>query len=226
VSPRLADLLADPSVRGDEHAAFASVYSRWALDYQGTPGRPACEPGRSAGLKCLSKAGSWNRLRRFDLPVILELVTPAGERHRVALVALGEESATLALGGREFTFPLSEVDRLWDGQFILLWKAPPIGSRLLSPGMRGTGVEWLRTRLDTLEGKGSRDPRHDVYDEELKQRVLAFQRSRSLDPDGLVGEETLACSPAPRSRTPRRCRWTPAGGGAMSHPRRFEEGRT
>jgi general secretion pathway protein A len=198
-SGRLADLLADPAVRSNDHAAFASVYSRWALEYQSTPGGPGCEPGRGGELDCLFQAGSWSlfkdgtwdRLRRFDLPAILELATPTGERHRVALVALAEESATLVLGEREHTFPLGEIDRLWDGTFLLLWKAPPIGSRLISPGMRGKDVEWLRARLDALEGKVATGPRRDVYDEELRQRVLAFQRSWSLIPDGLVGEETL-----------------------------------
>jgi len=130
-------------------------------------------------------------VRRYDLPALLELRTPAGERRRVALVALGEENATLEIGGREYTFPLSEIDRFWDGPFIVLWKAPPLASRLISPGMRGKDVEWLRKRLDEVDGKVSTGPRLDVYDAELKQRVLAFQRSRSLALDGLVGEETL-----------------------------------
>ena len=105
---------------------------------------------------------------------------------------MAEESATLAIGGREYTFPLSEVDRLWDGSFILLWKAPPVGSRPISPGMRGQDVEWLRRRLDELEGRPPGSRPHDVYNEALKRRVQTFQRRWSLVPDGIVGEETLA----------------------------------
>lgn len=190
--PQLAELLADPSIRGDADAAFASVYSRWRLEHPETGTRLGCERKRSAGLRCLLKVGSWNRLRRFDVPAILELGTPDGERHRVALVGLAEESATLELSGQEYTFPLSEVDRLWDGPFILLWKAPPVGSRPISPGMRGEDVEWLWRRLDELDGKPPESRPHDVYDEALKQRVQTFQRRWSLVPDGIVGEETLA----------------------------------
>ncbi len=190
-SPRLAEILADPSASGED-AAFASLYSRWRLEYGKTGSGPGCGSGRSDGLDCLFRVGSWNRVRRYDLPALLELKTPAGERRRVALVALGEENATLEIGGREYTFPLSEIDRFWDGPFIVLWKVPPLASRLISPGMRGKAVEWLRKRLDEVDGKVSTGPRLDVYDEALKQRVLAFQRSRSLAPDGLVGEETLA----------------------------------
>ncbi|HSB78423.1 MAG TPA: AAA family ATPase [Candidatus Methylomirabilis sp.] len=191
-APRLADLLADASLGRDDNAAFASLYSRWGLEPRKTRTGLGCESGRSQGVECLFNVGSWNKLRRFDLPAILELALPGGERRRVALMALGDNSATLALGGREYTFPLSEVERFWDGPFILLWKVPPLESRLISPGMRGKDVEWLRRKLDEIEGKPSKGARSNLYDQELKQRVLAFQASRSLSPDGLVGAETLA----------------------------------
>jgi general secretion pathway protein A len=115
----------------------------------------------------------------------------SGQQRRVTLVALGEEQARLAIGGSEHVYPLAEVERLWDGSFILLWKAPPVGARLLSRGMRGKDVEWLRGTLDMLDGAVSGGRPSDVYDAEVEQRVMAFQRSRSLAPDGLVGGETL-----------------------------------
>jgi general secretion pathway protein A len=190
-SPSLVQLLADPSVRDDAHAAFASIYSRWGVEYRRGPAGPTCETGRSTGLECLSMVGSWNKLRRFDLPAILELEVPTAGKYRVPLVALGEETATLELGSREYTLPLREIDRFWDGDFLLLWKAAPIGSRLISPGMRGKDVGWLRGRLDELEGHTGKVPDPGVYDAALKRRVQEFQRSRSLIPDGLVRGETL-----------------------------------
>jgi len=191
VSPRLADLLGDPSVGGDDHAAFSSLSSLWGLEYRVASSGLGCDAIRSAGLQCLFRSGNWNRLRRLDLPVILELTGPTGARRRATLVSLGEERATLVIGGREYTYPLGDIDRLWDGSFILVWKAPPIRSRLISRGMRGADVAWLRTRLDALDGRTSKGPGPDVYDGPMEQRVVAFQRSRSLIPDGLVGDETL-----------------------------------
>jgi len=191
-SRALAQLLADPSIRGDVDTAFASVYSRWGAEYPTRLAGLPCEAGRSMGLECFSKTGSWNKLRRFDLPAVLKLDVPSAGKHSVALVALGEETATLALGGQEYTFPLGEVDQFWDGEFTLLWKAPPFGSRMLALGMRGEDVEWLRRRLDEMDGTETKVPRPDIYDQTLQQRVRNFQRSRSLVPDGVVGEETLA----------------------------------
>ncbi len=191
-SRALVQLLADPSIRGDANAAFASLYARWGAEYPRKPAGRPCETGRSIGLECFSDAGSWNKLRRFDVPAILELEVPSAGKRPVALLALGEETATLELGGQEYTFSLKEVDRLWDGNFILLWKAPPFGSRVLSLGVRGEDVGWLRRKLDEIEGKETKVSRPDIYDQTLQQRVQNFQRSRSLVPDGVVGEETLA----------------------------------
>ena len=188
---RLADLLSDSSKRGGGDAAFASVFARWGVKYREGSGSLDCDAGLSMGLECLFKVGNWNKLRHLDLPVILELAGPTGERRRVALVALGEESAKLEIAGREYTFPVSEIDRLWDGSFILVWKAPPFVSRLISSGMRGKDVEWLRARLDASEGKTSKGGTSELYDADLERRVIAFQRSRSLTPDGIVGGETL-----------------------------------
>jgi general secretion pathway protein A len=61
----------------------------------------------------------------------------------------------------------------------------------LAPGMRGRDVEWLRARLDQIDGHAAPAQERDVYDDGLRQRVIAFQASRSLIPDGIVGEETL-----------------------------------
>jgi general secretion pathway protein A len=130
-------------------------------------------------------------LRQFDLPAILDLKVPPAGKAPVALVALGQETATLALAGQEYTFPLREVDALWDGAYTLLWKVPPFGVRLVSLGMRGKDVGWLRSKLDELEGKETKVSRPEIYDEALQQRIRDFQRSRSLVPDGVVGEETV-----------------------------------
>jgi general secretion pathway protein A len=187
----LAQLLTDPSLRGDANLAFASLYSRWGMEYPRKPAGSPCEVGRLMGFECLSDAGSWNKLRRFDLPAVLELKVPSGGKSPVALVALGQETATLTLAGQEYTIPLREIDALWDGGYTLLWKVPPFGVRLVSLGMRGKDVGWLRSKLDELEGKETKVSRPEIYDEALRQRIRDFQRSRSLVPDGVVGEETV-----------------------------------
>jgi general secretion pathway protein A len=63
--------------------------------------------------------------------------------------------------------------------------------RQLSIGDSGKEVLWVRRALDTLEGKAQDSVDPELFDEDLRQRVLKFQRSQSLIRDGVVGSETL-----------------------------------
>jgi len=143
------------------------------------------------GFECLFQVGNWLKLRRFGFPAILETVLTNGERNRVALIGLDKDSAELEIGGRQYTFPLSEINEVWDGSFILLWK-PPFTPRQLTYGSRGEDVKWVRAALGDLDGTAASSADSDLYDEILRQRVVAFQREQLLIPDGCVGPETLA----------------------------------
>jgi general secretion pathway protein A len=190
-APRLIDLLGDRALPSDRASALTALYARWHPgEAPGPTVASGCESGRLAGLDCRARTGSWTKLRRLNLPAVIELMGSDGERHYATLSRLEPDRATLEIGGKPFTFPLAEIDPLWDGAFILLWKAPPVSATLLGPGTRGKDVEWLSQRLRAIDGQPADGPR-GVYDDELKGRVMAFQRSRSLLPDGIVGEETL-----------------------------------
>jgi general secretion pathway protein A len=189
--PSLGEMLSNPSVRADRKSAFATLYASWGVDFESSANGLACDRGRPEGLRCLFKTGTWAKLRRFNLPAIIELATSTGDRRYATVIAVEDQAATLDFGGQRRTFPLGEVDLYWDGQFILLWREPALTSRSIVPGARGKDVEWVRQRLSELDGGavGGRDGA--VFDEDLRNRVIAFQRSRSLIADGIVGEETL-----------------------------------
>jgi general secretion pathway protein A len=189
--PSLGEMLSNPSVRADRKSAFATLYASWGVDFESSANGLACDRGRPEGLRCLFKTGTWAKLRRFNLPAIIELATSTGDRRYATVIAVEDQAATLDFGGQRRTFPLGEVDLYWDGPFILLWREPALTSRSIVPGARGKDVEWVRQRLSELDGGavGGRDGA--VFDEDLRNRVIAFQRSRSLIADGIVGEETL-----------------------------------
>ena len=85
-----------------------------------------------------------------------------------------------------------EIERFWDGPFVMVWKSPVDGPLPLQPGMRGRDVVWLRRQLGVVDGRAAPAGAGEPYDEELKRRVAAFQQIESLMPDGIAGEETLA----------------------------------
>ncbi len=189
--PPLAELLGTPGVHTDKTTAFLKLYARWHVDANANAADLGCEYGHQAGLRCLRRMGTWAVLRRFNLPAILVLVTPGGDTHHVVLTGLGGEQATLQIGERQVTLPTAEIERFWNGPFVLLWKPPAVGPVPLKPGMRGKDILWLRQRLGEIEGTAASTSDGQVYDEELKRRVVAFQQVESLHPDGIVNEETL-----------------------------------
>jgi general secretion pathway protein A len=134
--------------------------------------------------------GNWLKLRRFDVPAILDIKLPSGKRRQVALIGLTDETATLAINGREYQFSLTEINQVWDGAFTIMWK-PPFAMRHFSMGDSSKDVAWIRRALDAFEGKKSGDVVSELFDLDLKQRILAFQKKQSLIQDGFIGSETL-----------------------------------
>jgi general secretion pathway protein A len=184
-------VLADPSLKSDKRSSYARLHALWGLDEKDAGGALGCERGRQRGLACLFRTGTWKKLRRFDLPAIIELVAPSGVRHYATVAALDDVRVTLEFGERRLSVPLVEVEPFWDGSFILLWKPPALNAIPIVPGARGRDVAWLRQRLGEVDGVRAVSASREAYDDDLKQRVVAFQRGRSLIPDGVVAEETL-----------------------------------
>jgi general secretion pathway protein A len=186
--PSLGAILNAAGTGADRASAFAALYAQWGVEYRAQSGALACDYARADGFRCLFRSGTWTLLRRLDLPAILTLTSP-GRRQYAVLTTLGDDTATLALGDRTVTVALAEIERLWDGDFVALWKAPGLAVMPLRPGMGGSSVRWLRQRLadagDAQAGGGL------VYDDELRHHVVAFQQAHALTPDGIAGEETL-----------------------------------
>jgi general secretion pathway protein A len=189
--PTLATILGDPSLAADQAGAVKNLYALWNVDVRPGGADPGCVTGRAAGLRCLSRTGTWTVLRRLNLPAILELTTPDGIKHHVLLTALDSERGTLRIDDLRVTMPTAEIERFWDGGFATVWKSPVAGPLPLQLGMRGHDVAWLRRQLGALDGRAPSATASPVYDEELQRRVAAFQQGESLTPDGVAGEETL-----------------------------------
>ena len=81
-------------------------------------------------------------------------------------VKLVQRRAEIAASGDEFTVQIAT-------------------GRLLKPGQSDERVVLLKQRL---MGPGDYTP---VYDDDLRREVVAFQRVSGLEPDGLIGDNTL-----------------------------------
>lgn len=184
----LNSLLADNSANTGDSAAFRRLLSLWGTAM--ADDKDPCGQAAKAGLSCLEQHGAWAQVRALNRPAILTLTDDHGQRHRVVLAALDDRFATLNLGDHNVRVALDDVSRDWFGEFTLVWKPKTAHPRLLSVGMKGAEVRWLRRSLNALQGAAA-DPEHgDVYDEELAIAVENFQREHRLNVDGIAGVQT------------------------------------
>jgi general secretion pathway protein A len=181
-------LLAANSANTTDAAAFRRLLSLWGTAM--ADDKNPCGQAAKSGLSCLEQRGSWAQVRALNRPAILTLTDDHGQRHRVVLSALEDQFATLNLGEHNERVSLDEVSRDWFGEFTVVWKPKTLHTRLLTVGMRGDEVRWLRRSLSALQGAAS-DPQYgDVYDEELAIAVQNFQREHRLNVDGIAGVQT------------------------------------
>ncbi len=199
----LEGVLRDPAnFTAEPQAAMAALLGRWQFDYSRLAGEGGCGRAASAGLRCLAASGTWNNLRQYDLPAVLELHDRDAGRHFVLLTGLSGERATLELAGRRHTFTTAELDRHWYGRFELLWWPPGVEEGMFGAGATGPAVQWLR---DALVRAGRPAAGGGPFDAALEAEVRAFQRAQGLLPDGVVGPLTLIrlATFDPRVRMPR-----------------------
>lgn len=190
--PNLLHLLQTATIPNNTQAAFVTLFNYWGLDYQKLEGDKACQRALTQGLACLLRTGTWEDLRRYNRPAVIELVTDNGTQHHLVVSHLTEKIATLDFSGKKYDFTREEINEYWLGQFLLLWKPPKIPPPVLTAGVSNQSVIWVRKHLDMIGGL-STEP-HTLsphFDYALKKRILAFQREHKLMADGMVGEQTM-----------------------------------
>ena len=181
----LATVFAHPAVDGRLERAVAALFARWGVTLDGAAVAP-CALAAANGLQCLQGTGDWDHLRRLDRPALIALSGPGGARLHAVATRLDATTVGLALGDAELVAETSSVSPYWSGDYLVLWRPPPVYKVLLQVGMRGPDVAWLRKRLGaTKEGST------DLFDAPLRDRVVTFQRDHGLEADGVVGPLTL-----------------------------------
>jgi general secretion pathway protein A len=181
-------LLAGSEADTTDAAAFRRLLSLWGKAM--ADDKDPCGQAAKSGLSCLEQRGSWAQVRALNRPAILTLFDDHGQRHRVVLSALDEGTATLDVGERREKVAIDDLSRDWFGDFTVVWKPKTSRTRLLSLGMKGDEVRWLRRSLNALGGGPSDPEQADVYDEELAIAVQNFQREHRLNVDGIAGVQT------------------------------------
>ena len=169
-----------------------NLFERWGLDYAALAGATGCERALNAGLHCVYKTGTWNNLREHNRPVVIELQDPSGRKHHALVTALSADSVSLVMGGEPQEFSVPEVGRLWFGKYLLLWKPATPTQEILRLGDRGEAIVWLRDALARFRGEPLAAEASDLFDKDLQEQLMQFQRRHRLTSDGVAGQITLA----------------------------------
>jgi len=185
-------------VETGEESRLANALGRlaglWGVNLN-VAGGSLCDDAESVGLKCVNANGDWDNLRRFDRPVLLRLETGTDNQQRYVVVRnLDDAHAQVVVGGRGMTYPLTAIESVWSGDFVMLWR-PAISQTSLQTGASGEDVLWLRRALNFValnnSDVDSGDVENELFDDTLRSRVEQFQQANSINERGVVGAETL-----------------------------------
>jgi general secretion pathway protein A len=170
-------------------SAFNDLAGLWGLVYD-TDNPDYCLYAIEYDLDCLIRKDSLDALRKMNRPAILTLYNDDGVPFHVVLAQLKQDSALFIADGKQYELALSALTYRWFGEYLLLWKRPPILRETLRPGQAGDSVAWLAETFQELQF-------YDVTGLEVRLEgsllgaLKHFQVSNGLTPDGVLGPITL-----------------------------------
>jgi len=174
----------------DRRRVLSELLARWQVAVAPGVSTDLCVLANNAGLRCRGGRGTWKDLRAQNRPAMIRLRDASGKVQYGLVSGLDDTTVTLTLGGMVGRFPLAEVQSLWSGDYLLLWRLPPDRRVLIGASSRPETVRWLRRALVDA-GVPVGDLLSGAYDTNLIAAVRQFQSQRGLTTDGIAGSETL-----------------------------------
>jgi len=188
---RVGELFTRSALPVDGGSAFAALLSLWGLAQDGVDGQFDCAASARLGVKCMVGEASWDTLVGFNRPVLITLKDTHGRRASVVLASVAGDRVALLAGKHRVVTERAALKPLWSGEYLMLWRPPAVYRRLLASGAQGRDVAWLKGRLAEIFGEPRAEVQEAVFDSALRDKVMAFQESRGLEADGIVGTRTL-----------------------------------
>ncbi len=140
-------------------------------------------------LEHLEVSGTMNMLRVLNLPAIVEVTLPTADGPRYALLeGIGPETYVLGVNDASIAVDRAFIDEHWLGQSHVIWRDFERLAPMLQRGATGPRVARLQEMLSELGFYGG--PINSAFGNDTESAVVAFQRSRRLFADALVGQLT------------------------------------
>ncbi|MGA9332716.1 MAG: AAA family ATPase, partial [Rudaea sp.] len=172
--------------------AWTQLLARWQVTSGQVSVRNAeeCPNVISSGLNCLHGSGTIAQLARFDRPLILVLHDENSSAEAL-LQDVDAKRVRLDLGGEHWVLAKTDLPAVWKGEFSVIWRLPEDIPATLRVGDAGPGVAWVKKQLARMDSNKADDKGPAYFDTVLEQRVRKLQEAYGIQPDGIVGPETL-----------------------------------
>ncbi|MBI5739652.1 MAG: AAA family ATPase [Nitrospirae bacterium] len=171
--------------------AFQSLFREWDLKYDPQKFTSACDYAQTQGLRCYYQRGNLRSLIILNHPAVLRLIDGKGLEFYVTLTDIKGDNAGVVIGDTSASVPLKDIEALWLGDYILVWRSPSEYQGEIKPGAKSALAPWLDRQLSLIQNVPYRGGDNMSYDEELAERVREFQASSGFIPDGIVGPQTI-----------------------------------
>jgi general secretion pathway protein A len=175
----------------DRAVAMRVLLRRWGVQLKDLGQGDPCERVADYGLRCELGEGGWSGMRFFDRPALINLASGEDSDGFAAVGALDTELATLDLVEGNQRVPVAALDAHWNGEYLLLWQPPPVGSGVIGPSSSGEPVRWLRKLLSQIPELSVKATDSGIFDRGLRDSVRRFQELQGLKTDGVAGPRTL-----------------------------------
>lgn len=174
-------------------SAFTNLFSLWGRDYAAYSGNTACTKASNAGMRCIFGQGELAMLALYNRPAVIEMRSANEELVYAVLNKVSIDQVGLTISGASINVPTAEFEQSWTGNYVIFWQPPFPNNESLAKGFIGPDVLWLRHQLDQIEGKKKADysAGNLQFDDQLADRVTAFQVRHGIKADGIVGRDTF-----------------------------------
>ena len=178
--------------------AWRGLAGLWQQETHASAIQAACDGQPRTGYACLRDQGSWSRVQKLGLPVILVLQQEGA--HRVLLRGIEGNGLLLGAGDGALLVERGQVEPLWLGEYFVAWPQAPDWPPEIRRGETGAAVDIvlrMATQAEPAWNGGG------VFDYSFEAWLKSFQEKNGLTVDGIVGPKTLLYLMAPTISEPR-----------------------
>jgi len=172
---------------------FADLFAHWSIEVEALFSEEevfAYAAVNNLGAEKLTNSDI-SQLIAIDRPGIVWIQEESGRLKSYLLNGLDEQSVLIKSVSGERREPIDWFSNQWNGAFLYLWSSPLNIQRLGIGDQDVQALEWVQSKLQTIDSNFLPFITDGYYTEVVRDRVLSFQKQQAIQADGVVGRQTI-----------------------------------